>query len=149
MQDGTSYQANKLERTGWRDEAISRRHRAWGENCPCVDIDFLVVEYSEKKPVAVIEYKKHTAPALRLSQANYQALITLAGSLPFVVVRYWPEIWAFKALPGNDAAKRFFNRDEMLTEKQFVERLYAMRGMTVDRNVLPALNNILPMQKAA
>lgn len=30
------------ERTGWRDEEISARHRIWGVNCPAVDLDFLM-----------------------------------------------------------------------------------------------------------
>ena len=32
------------ERTGWRDEEISRRHRLYGVSCPMIDIDFLVSE---------------------------------------------------------------------------------------------------------
>ncbi len=34
----------RQERTGWRDEKISQRHREWGYNCPAVDLDFEVVD---------------------------------------------------------------------------------------------------------
>ena len=34
----------RKERTGWRDEEISRRHRLWGVSCAATDIDFLLVE---------------------------------------------------------------------------------------------------------
>lgn len=33
------------ERTGWRDENLSRRHREWGFHCPAVDLGFLLIEY--------------------------------------------------------------------------------------------------------
>ena len=47
----------KKERNGWRDEAISLRHRLWGWDCPCVDIDFLLIEFDKSLPVALVEYK--------------------------------------------------------------------------------------------
>ena len=32
----------RAERTHWRDEALSERHRLWGYDCPAVDVDFLL-----------------------------------------------------------------------------------------------------------
>lgn len=40
-----------MERTGWRDERLSRRHREWGFDCPMVDCDFIAVEFDHKEPV--------------------------------------------------------------------------------------------------
>ena len=47
----------RLNQTGWRDEWISNRHRTWGFDCPATDIDFLMVEYTNRNPIALIEYK--------------------------------------------------------------------------------------------
>ena len=52
----------KKERSGWRDEGISRRHRLWGVSCSATDIDFLLVEYIYNTPKAIIEYKNEHAP---------------------------------------------------------------------------------------
>ena len=41
----------------WRDEWISERHRTWGYELPATDIDFMLLEYSGSKPIALIEYK--------------------------------------------------------------------------------------------
>ena len=46
----------RQERTGWRDEALSKRHRDWGWDCPAIDIDFLMIEYDKGKSVALVEY---------------------------------------------------------------------------------------------
>lgn len=58
------------ERTGWRDQELSNRHRTWGHDCPAEDVDFLLdtqptmfndsfrlVEYYHARPKALIEYK--------------------------------------------------------------------------------------------
>lgn len=45
------------ERTGWRDEAISARHRRWGYNVPAVDLDFPLIEYDRGVCKAIIDYK--------------------------------------------------------------------------------------------
>ena len=56
----------RQERTGWRDEGISRRHRTWGVALTAVDLDFMLVEYTDGKATALIEYKsEHAAPIQR------------------------------------------------------------------------------------
>jgi len=154
MQDGTSNRAVSPERSGWRDESISQRHRAWGFNCPCVDMDFLVVEYNCGKPVALIEYKLHSARPVDPRHPTYTALRYLAdkhsdGALPFMIARYWPDIWAMRVLPMNDAAAQWFAPRETVSELEFVKRLYEMRRLTLDRNVISTLNDILPASEAA
>ena len=64
----------KKERSGWRDEGISRRHRLWGVSCSATDIDFLLVEYIYNTPKAIIEYKNEHAPPQKLSASQYQVL---------------------------------------------------------------------------
>lgn len=140
------------ERTGWRDESISRRHRIWGFNCPCVDLDFLVVEYNIGKPVGLIEYKHYKAQKPNLQHATYRALAALADGytespLPFLIAFYWPEIWAFQVYPVNECAKGHFYDGDMLTEKDFVSRLYHMRSLVLTENLMKHLQTLLPEEE--
>lgn len=147
--DGT-----RQERTGWRDARVSARHREWGFHCPAVDLDFLVAEYNVGKPVALIEYKHFQARMPMLEHPTYRALTDLSdnysdGSLPFIVAFYWPGIWAFRAHPVNGVAKAHFVEGEMLTEREFVTRLYRLRRLRLTRTIHDKLNDLLPTSEAA
>ena len=135
-----------VERTGWRDAAISARHRVWGFNCPAVDLDFLMVEYNLGKPVGLVEYKHHSAWEPDLRHPTYRALTELAdlAALPFLIAFYWPDVWAFRITPVNESARLHFEESEILTERQFVTRLYRMRALVIRAAVLDALNDELP-----
>jgi hypothetical protein len=136
------------ERSGWRDEAISRRHRDWGFNCPAVDLDFLVVEYNLALPVALVEYKHHRARMPNLDHPSYQALLALADGfspvLPFLIVFYWPETWAFRVHPVNDEARLTYHDAVGLSERRYVESLYHLRRLKVEQVVLDRLHTELP-----
>ena len=147
--DGT-----RQERTGWRDGRISARHRQWGFNCPCVDLDFLVAEYNLGLPVALVEYKHHQAEAPKLDHATYRALTALCdryggGPLPFFIAFYWPDTWAFRVTPVNEAARSWFSETRDMTERRFVTGLYKIRKQCVKIAVLQKLNTELPKDAAA
>ena len=59
----------KEERSGWRDEMLSQRHRDWGFNCPAIDIDFLLIEYNSAKVKALVEYNMDEAFKLEAPEA--------------------------------------------------------------------------------
>lgn len=137
------------ERTGWRDQAISQRHRVWGVDCPGVDIDFLLVEFNRGKPVAIVEYKDIHAQPPSIGHPSYKALNALAngysdGALPFLIAFYWSDIWAFRTIPVNEAAKRHFLENEVLAELEFVSRLYRLRNFALPEDVKKKLQNKLP-----
>jgi len=142
------------ERTGWRCQAISQRHRAWGYNCPSVDLDFVVAEYNHGLPVAIVEYKERRVGKQDFDHPTYQALKSLADNyktrpLPFFVARYCPDDWWFVVIPLNEEARKWFAEfgDRPMTEQQFVRRLYLLRKriLTIqDEECISALNNILP-----
>lgn len=142
--DGT-----RLERTGWRDDSISLRHRVWGFDCPCTDIDFLLIEYHIAEPVALIEYKHFQAGFPNLTQAGYRALKRLAeiANLPLILAFYWPDVWAFRVYPLNDAAKKFFHKKEDLSEYEYVERLHRMRRITLSQEMAKKLNMVKPPEE--
>jgi hypothetical protein len=143
------------ERTGWRDEAISGRHRQWGFNCPAVDLDFLVVEYNLGLPVGLVEYKHVNARMPDPQHPTYRALKDLAdnyagGPLPFMLVFYRPDVWSFRVHPLNDVSRRFYAQSAdfdgvsiHLTERRYVKSLYLMRSLKVDERVLSACRDTL------
>lgn len=136
------------ERTGWRDQQISERHRIWGFNCPAVDLDFLMVEYNLGAPVALVEYKDRRARKPDLNHATYRAINQLANiaELPFLIAFYWPECWAFRVSPVNARAKLVYRGDILLTERRFVKSLYHLRGLKIEEQVYRQLNTSLPSE---
>lgn len=128
------------------DEALSRRHREWGFNCPAVDLDFLMVEYNLGKPVALVEYKEHRAQRVDLRHPTYRALIELAdmAGLPFILAFYWPDTWAFYVMPVNEHAVRVYKRSVGLSERRFVSSLYYIRGLVIEQAVLSKLGEVGP-----
>ncbi len=133
------------ERTGWRDERISLRHRLfWGCNCPAVDIDFLVAEYNVGEPVALVEYKHEaTKKPLELEHPTYRALRSLCerAGLPFMVVYYRVDPWRFLVLPVNDRAQALYRGPRSLSEQRFVKSLYILRERVVEEHVLARLDD--------
>ena len=141
------------ERTGWRDEAISRRHRMWGFNCPGADLDFLMVEYNRGVPCALVEYKHYRAAPVDLRAPTYRALLSLAESakIPFFVAHYWPETWAFIVTPANLRADLHYFTKTRFTEREFVATLYELRRLKLagkDAEDVARLNAIAPPDDA-
>ena len=136
----------KQKRTGWREQQISERHRQWGFNCPAVDLDFLLVEYNIGKPVAVVEYKRYGALEPNLKHPTYRALSELANGakIPFIIVFYWPKIWAFQAYPVNKYAKEHFVWGEKFSEDGFVKKLYQLRQCVLLKAIEYKLNKECP-----
>lgn len=146
-----SHDGTRQERTGWRDASLSARHREWGFNCPAVDLDFLMVEYNIGKPVGLIEYKHHLARSPNIQHATYRALAELANvsQLPFLIAFYWPDIWAFRTHPVNAIALNWFAHGELITEYEFVRRLYRMRRRVLTRELESILKQTLPEEETA
>lgn len=121
------------ERTGWRDEELSRRHRLWGWDCPAVDVDFLMLEYNHGDPVAIVEYKQENAPLLKPKHPSYQAIRRLCdkSEISFFGVRYAHDFIWWHVTPLNSLAKKNIpvqRRQELWTEREWIEFLYGLRG---------------------
>ena len=135
----------RLERTGWRDEALSARHRLYGENCPMLDIDFLACEFNTGKPVVLVEYKAGGLRRLDFKHPNYQALRHLADAsrIPFIIA-FYSTLWSYTVIPLNDFALEWFTKGEQLSELEYVRRLYALRGRELPARLEFRLNDVLP-----
>ena len=119
------------ERTGWRDEAISQRHRElWGFNCPAVDIDWLVIEYDLGEPVAIVEYKAHGARIPGEKDKNRRALSRLGdrAELPVFCVKYKTDWTGWCVWSWNDLARQTIPIMALMSELEYVSLLYQLRG---------------------
>jgi hypothetical protein len=148
--------ASRKERTGWRDQEISSRHRIWGFDCPMRDVDFIVVEYHRGIAAAFVEYKHAGASKREIHSSQHAPLTTLqthGRDLPFFVVVYDPDTWWFTVHTKNSAAIAMVaawlsvsgiegDGDMVLTEHDYVWLLYHIRGVDffanrkVDRTIL-------------
>lgn len=136
----------KTERTGWRDEWISNRHRGWGWDCPMVDIDWLVVDYTRKQAVAIVEYKAKGAKQPNPADANYTVLRGIADKLniPFFVVFYSPDEAMFMVEAFNPLGKAIVANKQVMTERQYVGFMYSIRKEPIDHALLGKLSNTVP-----
>jgi len=150
------YSKTRPERTQWRDQKLSERHRKWGFNCPAIDIDFLMIEFHVGKPIAIVDYKRYTGSIKNLNQKSINAISTLANNsnIPFFVVFYWDDIWAFQITAINNIAKNILqqhkiDKNKILTEQQYVSFLYKLRNIKLtkeEEKLIKFLNNTLPQQ---
>lgn len=119
-----------VERNGWRDEGISKRHRMYGWDCPCIDIDFLVCEYDKGEPRALVEYKNEKAAPQFRTHPSYQAIIKLGtrASVPVFAVRYKTDFTEYVVTPLNGFAEQKLPERTSMHERQWVTFLYELRG---------------------
>jgi hypothetical protein len=131
----------KQERTGWRDEALSRRHRKWGFDCPAVDLDFLLLEYDAGRAAAIIEYKHEKAQIQWSSHPSYRAIVSLGtdASLPVFAVRYAEDFSWWKVTPLNPKAKDWTPMTTELTEEEYLRLLYRIRGRELPGSLMEAV----------
>lgn len=119
------------ERNGWRDAWISDRHRQWNSNCPAVDLDgWVVAEYDNRIPVALIEYKSKQA-RLNIYDANNTALTTLANmaGLPLYIVVYDKDTLLFRVIPRNQPAEELLGSEPVTySEAEYETFLLYIRG---------------------
>lgn len=132
----------RAERSGWRDRALSLRHRDWGWDCPAVDIDFLMLEYDNSKPAALVEYKHERAKQAKSTHPSYKAMRALCDSsqIPLLAVRYTQDLSSYLVVPLNAKASVFIPNRRPMTELEYVTLLYAIRNRTLPPEIAEALS---------
>ncbi len=131
----------KQERTGWRDAWLSARHRLWGFDVPMVDVDWLVIEYDNSEPIALIDYKEHSSPRVQgPTDANSRAIAKLAtrAGIPAYNVRYWKQLSILEFFPIalNDSGESLLPSKLRMNEIEFVTWIYKLRGRSLPESVL-------------
>lgn len=134
---------NSKERSGWRDEWISRRHRdLYGRDCPALDLDFMLIEYDTAEPRALVEYKDEHA-MFRIDHPSIVSLSKLGtrAEIPaFVCVYSKIHGKDWKITPLNLEATAFVKETTSMPEARWVEILYLCRGGHAPADVIEALN---------
>ena len=141
----------ELERTGWRDTWMSRRHRYMGSWLYGTDGDFIEYARDPLRPVALMEYENHNRKKKRRwCDMEVKRKLANAAEIPLWFVRYFRtkneyEIltftdWVLATKPGDnddpeifdpyaDAFKekhpQFFGRK--LDEKSYSRFLHTLR----------------------
>jgi len=120
----------RSERTGWRDLGLSERHRRWGWDCPAINLDFLFLEYDRGKATALVEYKHEEAVPVQSWHPSYRALVDLGdrAGLPVFAVRYAADFSWWWVQPLNGRAGDWLPDGQRLSEREWVELLYRIRG---------------------
>jgi len=139
-------QQSAPERTGWRDQWLSEWHRRQHHSLAMVDLDFVCVEMRYSNPVALIDYKFGNVRQLDLTSAAFKGLnnLALAASLPFFVVFYSHDP-VFAAQPINPLAHReLTNGLCVMSEREYVEWLFALRKETCHETYLRDLSTAKP-----
>lgn len=128
----------RVERTGWRDLALSERHRLWGMDCPMLDVDFLAVEYDLGLPQAIVEYKEAHAQKQWSLHPSFKALQILGtrANLPVFAVRYAADFCSFRVTALNALAKTYVPHATDLSEVGYVSLLYRIRGRAMPSGLL-------------
>lgn len=134
------------ERYGTRHDGLTARHRAWGDDCPATDLDLLLIEYDQRKAVAIIDYKEGFDRPLTVSEkASLAAQRDLAdrAGLPFFIVRYRLADWTFVIAAENERARLAVNEAWLgvrVSERNYVRFLYHLRGRPVPDIILAGLS---------
>ena len=127
-----------------RDSWLSQRHRTWGLNAPAMDIDFLLIEYDNCTPKAIIDYK-HENSTIDINSASARTLGTLGdmATIPAYIVVYGHDqydknaLWSapapeathwFTVNPLNDIAVNPHSNMIKIPELKYVDFLYKLRG---------------------
>ena len=94
-----------------------------------------MVEYDEGAPVAIVDYKQARSPPVDPAHPSNKALIDLAdrAGISFFACRYNSELTCFQAIPMNWKAKLWVPTAIDLSERQWVDLLYRLRGRTMPR----------------
>jgi len=133
--------------SGWRDDSLNRWHVDHGFPCPAAGMALPMIEYDRGLAVGLVNYVRRgdVLPSGREAVAAHYAFSRACGpgnggQLPFLTAVYDPRNWAMKLFPHNAAAAALVRRvaDNTggdgwapMTEAQFAELLYAMRGRLV------------------
>ena len=147
------------ERTGWRDDALSLRHREWGHDCPAVDLDFLLIEYDRAEPKALVEYKnEHAQPIVVSKSPSIRAMAKLAddANLPAFLVRYADDFTWWKVRPLNRQSLVYAmpylsdqQYDFIVDELEYVALLYKLRGRQMPQSVADHISDMRATQEAS
>jgi hypothetical protein len=89
-----------------------------------------MVECDYARVCCIVEYKNELAAPQYASHPSYRAVSDLAdrAGIPFIACRYATDFSRWKAVPLNGKGLKFLGTSTELTEKEWVDLLYRIRG---------------------
>ena len=149
--------AGAQERTNWRDDWPSIKHRAWGISIPVADFDcilsdsgsivdetFRTIEFDYEEPFAIIEYKEQNANVrLNSYSIKIQKVIADKCNIPFFISIYFKETACFYIIPMNKVAKEkneWLSVPRLCSEYTYVKLLYWLRNKSVPDGIASTLS---------
>lgn len=135
----------RFEKHFKRDIALVNWHATQNLLCRAAGVGLLLLEYVNGKACAVIEYRKYEDGVPNSNHPTYRALCAVCEPLPFYVAYFQAmtsgasepmaapadrhTVWGFCLSPQNASARRQSgSADQLLSEAEFVDFLYAIRG---------------------
>lgn len=135
------------ERSGKRNLTYNKRHRLYGKKLIMEDIDCIEYDYHTDEAVAVIETKFGANKTVDFNDRQVKRQIKLADKLnvPFFINQYYllderkqlmvpeqldvdPSHVQYFLIPGNRLSYKFISEPSCMTEREYVELLYKLRG---------------------
>lgn len=143
----------KKERSGWRDEQLSRQHRTWGRDLTATNADAIYsrettieegessvfVEIQNKnEPVLITDYKRMERKSVDWNSSALGCLQVIANrcQCAVTVVFYgYDPYWWFAVVPGNTIAALIYTKFAYLSEFEYVATLYQLRGLVMPSHI--------------
>lgn len=132
----------RKERYGIRNNQYSERHRLYGSKLYCTDADMIEAN-SYGEPIAIFE-TKFGYETIYLNSFQIKILRNLAkvSKLPLFILNYYPtgenpitfrlnefgNHFQYYLTPANNLALKYYSRPAQLSEKEYAQFLYYLRG---------------------
>ncbi len=119
-------------------KSLLERQKAWGLSSPANDIDFLLFVFNGEETKGIVKYKRTALSEWRRNHSSsvISELGTMAG-VPAFVCGYAKDFSWFWPIPLNDEARKWIPEHDgrRLSEKEWAEMLYAIRGRSMPADV--------------
>jgi len=142
----------RSERNHSRSLAWSLRHRAWGDPCYLTDVDGLWIEcLANAEPVLIVEKKDRlelnggfNEDFIVTWQARAVKRLGELANLPAVLIIWDSRTYSHHVYPLNQQAIKWFAKcGELLSEQDYVRRLYEIRCVKPDKAIIELLSGMI------
>jgi len=124
----------RKERTDWRDSKLDKIHNLFGYECPCENVEFLMIEYDQGTPVALVDYRLKGRVNSEPSKSVIELCKNRNFEIPFIVVNYEilnKQMTNIDILCCNSSAINVIGNKTGITEKDYVKIMYSIREKIV------------------
>ena len=124
----------RKERTDWRDSRLDKIHNLFGYDCPCDNVEFLMIEYDQGTPVALVDYRLKGRNNSGPSKSVLELCKRRKEEIPFLVTYYEISNRQMKNIDVvccNDSALKTIGNKKGISEKDYIKLMYSIREKIV------------------